>query len=215
MMKVAPSLLSCDFTELKEEVKKLEVAGVDYIHYDVMDGRFVPNISFGLPILEQLRRITDLTIDTHLMIDEPEKYVEDFAAAGSDIITIHVESTRHLHRVIQQIKQAGKKAGVTLNPGTHIEQVLPVLSEVDLVLVMTVNPGFGGQSFITEMVDKVRYLNDFRLQHQLKFEIEVDGGINAETAAICREAGADVLVAGSFFFKHDDFNEPTTRLRGE
>ncbi|GGA97145.1 ribulose-phosphate 3-epimerase [Macrococcus hajekii] len=214
-MKVAPSLLSCDFTELKEEVKKLEVAGVDYIHYDVMDGRFVPNISFGLPILEQLRRITDLTIDTHLMIDEPEKYVEDFAAAGSDIITIHVESTRHLHRVIQQIKQAGKKAGVTLNPGTHIEQVLPVLSEVDLVLVMTVNPGFGGQSFITEMVDKVRYLNDFRLQHQLKFEIEVDGGINAETAAICREAGADVLVAGSFFFKHDDFNEPTTRLRGE
>ncbi|WJP98826.1 ribulose-phosphate 3-epimerase [Macrococcus bovicus] len=215
MMKIAPSLLSCDFTELKEEVRRLEEAGVDYLHFDVMDGRFVPNISFGLPILAQLREITELTIDSHLMIEEPERYIEAFAEAGSDIITVHIEATRHIHRAIQQIKQTGKKAGVTLNPGTSVEQLLPVLQEVDLVLVMTVNPGFGGQSFISSMADKIQFLADYRMQHRLDFEIEVDGGVNEQTAAVCRQAGADVLVAGSYFFGHEDYQTPTSILRGE
>lgn len=214
-MKIAPSLLSCDFTRLKEEVRLLEESGVDYLHYDVMDGQFVPNISFGLPILEQLRQITDLTIDTHLMIEQPERYIEAFADAGSDIITVHVESTSHIHRVIQQIKETGKKAGITLNPGTALAMIEPVLEEVDLVLVMSVNPGFGGQSFISSMIDRIQYLNDYRKTHQLNYEIEVDGGVNDKTAALCRESGADVLVAGSYFFKHDDFRIPTTELRGE
>ncbi len=214
-MKIAPSLLSCDFTELKEEVRRLEEAGVDYLHFDVMDGRFVPNISFGLPILAQLREITELTIDSHLMIEEPERYIEAFAEAGSDIITVHIEATRHIHRAIQQIKQTGKKAGVTLNPGTSVEQLLPVLQEVDLVLVMTVNPGFGGQSFISSMADKIQFLADYRMQHRLDFEIEVDGGVNEQTAAVCRQAGADVLVAGSYFFGHEDYQTPTSILRGE
>ncbi|TDM13855.1 ribulose-phosphate 3-epimerase [Macrococcus bovicus] len=215
MMKIAPSLLSCDFTELKEEVRRLEEAGVDYLHFDVMDGRFVPNISFGLPILAQLREITELTIDSHLMIEEPERYIEAFAEAGSDIITVHIEATCHIHRAIQQIKQTGKKAGVTLNPGTSVEQLLPVLQEVDLVLVMTVNPGFGGQSFIGSMADKIQFLADYRMQHRLDFEIEVDGGVNEQTAAVCRQAGADVLVAGSYFFGHEDYQTPTSILRGE
>ena len=214
-MKIAPSLLSCDFTELKEEVRRLEEAGVDYLHFDVMDGRFVPNISFGLPILAQLREITELTIDSHLMIEEPERYIEAFAEAGSDIITVHIEATRHIHRAIQQIKQTGKKAGVTLNPGTSVEQLLPVLQEVDLVLVMTVNPGFGGQSFISSMADKIQFLAVYRMQHRLDFEIEVDGGVNEQTAAVCRQAGADVLVAGSYFFGHEDYQTPTSILRGE
>lgn len=214
-MKVAPSLLSCNFTRLSEEIKALEQSGVDYLHYDVMDGHFVPNISFGLPILEQLRKITSLTIDTHLMIDQPERYIQAFADAGSDIITVHVESTVHIHRVIQQIKETGKKAGITLNPGTPVSMIEPLLKEVDLVLVMSVNPGFGGQSFIENMVERISYLNEYRQLHHLSYEIEVDGGVNDKTAEWCRKEGADVLVAGSYFFKHDDYKIPTNELRGE
>ncbi|RAI81608.1 ribulose-phosphate 3-epimerase [Macrococcoides caseolyticum subsp. hominis] len=214
-MKVAPSLLSCNFLELKEEIADLHAAGADYLHFDVMDGQFVPNISFAFPVLQQIRSITDLTIDTHLMIQDPERYIQAFADAGSDIITVHVESTKHIHRALQMIRNAGKKAGITLNPGTPIESIIPVLDMVDLVLVMTVNPGFGGQSFIKSSVDKIRSLNEYRNKHGLSYEIEVDGGVNEDTALLCKAAGADVLVAGSYFFKHDDYKVPVKILKGE
>lgn len=214
-MKVAPSLLSCNFLNLQQEIKRLEEAGVDYIHFDVMDGNFVPNISFAFPILNQIRQVTDLTIDTHLMVQDPERYIQTFAEAGSDIITIHVEATNHIHRAVQMIHATGKKAGITLNPGTPIESVVPVLKDVDLVLVMTVNPGFGGQQFIENGIEKIKFLKDYKEKHHLNYEIEVDGGVNKDTAKTCIEAGADVLVAGSYFFKHKDLSIPTSVLRGE
>lgn len=214
-MKVAPSLLSCNFLNLQQEIKRLEEAGVDYIHFDVMDGNFVPNISFAFPILNQIRQVTDLTIDTHLMVQDPERYIQTFAEAGSDIITIHVEATNHIHRAVQMIHATGKKAGVTLNPGTPIDSVVPLLKDVDLVLVMTVNPGFGGQQFIENGIEKIKFLKDYKEKHHLNFEIEVDGGVNKDTAKTCIEAGADVLVAGSYFFKHKDLSIPTSVLRGE
>jgi len=214
-MKVAPSLLSCNFLNIQQEIKRLEEAGVDYIHFDVMDGNFVPNISFAFPILNQIRQVTDLTIDTHLMVQDPERYIQTFAEAGSDIITVHVEATNHIHRAIQMIHDTGKKAGVTLNPGTPIESVVPVLKDVDLVLVMTVNPGFGGQKFIDNGIEKVKFLKDYKEKYHLNYEIEVDGGVNEVTAKTCIDAGADVLVAGSYFFKHKDLSIPTSVLRGE
>lgn len=214
-MKVAPSLLSCNFLNIQQEIKRLEEAGVDYIHFDVMDGNFVPNISFAFPILNQIRQITDLTIDTHLMVQDPERYIQTFAEAGSDIITVHVEATNHIHRAIQMIHDTGKKAGVTLNPGTPIESVVPVLKDIDLVLVMTVNPGFGGQKFIDNGIEKIKFLKDYKEKYHLNYEIEVDGGVNEVTAKTCIEAGADVLVAGSYFFKHKDLSVPTSVLRGE
>ncbi|MFC6291710.1 ribulose-phosphate 3-epimerase [Macrococcus epidermidis] len=215
MMKVAPSLLSCNFLNLQQEIKRLEEAGVDYIHFDVMDGNFVPNISFAFPILNQIRQVTDLTIDTHLMVQDPERYIQTFAEAGSDIITIHVEATNHIHRAVQMIHATGKKAGVTLNPGTPIDSVVPLLKDVDLVLVMTVNPGFGGQQFIENGIEKIKFLKDYKEKHHLNYEIEVDGGVNKDTAKTCIEAGAEVLVAGSYFFKHKDLSIPTSVLRGE
>ncbi len=214
-MKVAPSLLSCNFLNIQQEIKRLEEAGVDYIHFDVMDGNFVPNISFAFPILNQIRQVTDLTIDTHLMVQDPERYIQTFAEAGSDIITVHVEATNHIHRAIQMIHDTGKKAGVTLNPGTPIESVVPVLKDIDLVLVMTVNPGFGGQKFIDNGIEKIKFLKDYKEKYHLNYEIEVDGGVNEVTAKTCIEAGADVLVAGSYFFKHKDLSIPTSVLRGE
>lgn len=215
MVKVAPSLLSCDFLNLGSEIKRLEEAKIDYLHFDVMDGDFVPNISFAFPIIEQIRKVTQLTIDTHLMVSNPERYIQKFAEAGSDIITVHVEATQHIHRAIQQINDLEIKSGITLNPGTPIEQIIPVLHMVDLVLVMTVNPGFGGQLFINECLDKIKFLKDFRAAHQLNFEIEVDGGVNEVTSKRCVDAGADVLVAGSYFFKHEDYHTPVKQLRGE
>lgn len=214
-MKVAPSLLSCNFLNIQQEIKRLEEAGVDYIHFDVMDGNFVPNISFAFPILNQIRQVTDLTIDTHLMVQDPERYIQTFAEAGSDIITVHVEATNHIHRAIQMIHDTGKKAGVTLNPGTPIASVVPVLKDIDLVLVMTVNPGFGGQKFIDNGIEKIKFLKDYKEKYHLNYEIEVDGGVNEVTAKTCIEAGADVLVAGSYFFKHKDLSIPTSVLRGE
>ena len=214
MAKLYPSLLSADFLQLQKELKALEDAGVDGVHFDVMDGQFVPNISIGLPILEAVRKGTDLPIDVHLMIEEPEKYVELFATQGADMISVHVEATPHIHRVIQQIKKTNVKAGVVINPGTSVDAIIPVLKMVDYVLVMTVNPGFGGQTFIHESIDKLDQLDKMKKALNLSFEIEVDGGINDETVATVVEHGATMLVAGSYFFKQKDYNQVTQTLKG-
>ena len=214
MAKLYPSLLSADFLQLQKELKALEDAGVDGVHFDVMDGQFVPNISIGLPILEAVRKGTDLPIDVHLMIEEPEKYVEFFATQGADMISVHVEATPHIHRVIQQIKKANVQAGVVINPGTSVDAIIPVLKMVDYVLVMTVNPGFGGQTFIQESIDKLDQLDKMKKELNLSFEIEVDGGINDETVATVVEHGATMLVAGSYFFKQKDYQQVTQTLKG-
>lgn len=203
-MKIAPSILSADFAKLGEDVKLVESLGADYIHVDVMDGHFVPNITFGPSVVAALRPITKLPLDVHLMISDPEKYIEDFAKAGSDIIMAHVEATPHIHRAVQMIKQAGVKAGVVLNPGTPVEAVKYVLKDCDQVLVMTVNPGFGGQSFIEDQLEKIAELDRLRKEHGYHYEIEVDGGIQPEQAKKCREAGADVFVAGSYIYGAED-----------
>lgn len=214
MVKLYPSLLSTDFLNLQQELNALEDAGVDGVHFDVMDGQFVPNISIGLPILDAVRKGTNLPIDVHLMIEEPEKYVEYFAMHGADMISVHVEATPHIHRVIEQIKAQHIKAGVVVNPGTPIDAIKPVIKMVDYVLVMTVNPGFGGQSFIEDSIDKLDQLSSIKQQMNLDFEIEVDGGINNETVESVIAHGATMLVAGSYFFKQDDYKQVTKQLKG-
>lgn len=208
-MKIAPSILSADFANLQADIERVEKGGADYIHVDVMDGQFVPNITFGSNVVQAIRPVTKLPLDVHLMIINPENYIADFAKAGSDIITVHVESTPHIHRAIQMIKDLDVKAGVVINPGTPIEMIKHVLPLVDQVLVMTVNPGFGGQSFITETVDKIAELAELRKVNDWTYQIEVDGGIVPETAKICREAGADVFVAGSYVYSAED---PATQI---
>lgn len=212
-MKIAPSILSADFSRLREDVVDIIEKGADYIHIDMMDGRFVPNISFGPMVMQSIRDVGDVTFDCHMMIQDPEKYIPAVAAAGADIITIHVEATQHIHSALQAIKALGKKVGVTLNPGTPIEVLDPVLEMVDLVLVMSVNPGFGGQAFIESSLEKIEYLARVREEKGYDYEIEVDGGVNEETGRRCREAGADVLVAGSYIFKHQDRRQAMDSLR--
>lgn len=214
MVKVLPSLLSVDFLNLKEELNQLKKANVDGLHFDVMDGQFVPNISIGIPILDAVRSQTNLPIDVHLMIEKPENYIELFAKHGADMISVHIEATSHIHRVIEQIKQLNKKAGVVINPGTPVEVIIPILGIVDYILVMTVNPGFGGQSFIDQCVTKIEQLNQLKHENQLTFDIEVDGGINDKTSKLCVELGATMLVTGSYFFKQKDYAKVTAMLKG-
>ncbi|UXC63005.1 ribulose-phosphate 3-epimerase [Ligilactobacillus agilis] len=201
-MKIAPSILSADFSELKTEVKRVENA--PYLHIDIMDGQFVDNLTFGPNVVKALRPHSSQVFDCHLMVINPEKYIKAFAQAGADIIGVHIEATAHIHRVLSQIKQAGVKAEVVINPGTPVAAIKEVLQLVDQVLVMTVDPGFGGQAFLTETVSKVKELAQLRLQAGLQFEIEVDGGVNADTIKTVTAAGADVAVAGSFVFGSDD-----------
>lgn len=198
---VAPSILSADFANLEKEITDVAAAGADWIHVDVMDGRFVPNITIGIPVVKSLKKISPVPLDVHLMIEEPERYVEEFIKAGSDYLTIHVESTGNPAEVLKKIRQLGAKAGITLRPGTSVETVLPLLSLCDLVLVMTVEPGFGGQSFMEDQVAKISVLRQEIQQQNFNCLIEVDGGINAETAKMCHEA--DVFVAGSYVFGRD------------
>lgn len=203
-MKIAPSILSADFSNLQRDIELVEKGGADYIHVDVMDGQFVPNITFGPNIVQAIRPITKLPLDVHLMIVDPERYIPAFAKAGADIITVHVEATPHIHRALQMMKDLGVKSGVVINPGTPITMIKHVLPIADQVLVMTVNPGFGGQSFIEETVEKIAELSELREQNNWHYSIEVDGGIVPETAQICQKAGADVFVAGSYIYNSED-----------
>lgn len=195
-IKIAPSILSADFSRLGEEVISIDKAGADWVHIDVMDGIFVPNITFGPPVIKAIRNKTKLPFDVHLMITKPERYIEDFVKAGADLIVVHAESTIHLHRVIQQIKSYGIKAGVSLNPSTSPEVLRYIINDIDLVLVMSVNPGFGGQSFIESSVEKIKEIRKM----SETIDIEVDGGINDKTIKKCIEAGANIFVAGSYVF---------------
>lgn len=198
---VAPSILSADFANLEKEIRAIAAAGADWVHVDVMDGRFVPNITIGIPVVKSLKKVSPLPLDVHLMIEEPERYVEDFIKAGSDYLTIHVESTRDPAAVLRKIRELGAKSGITLRPGTSLDLVLPLMPLCDLVLVMTVEPGFGGQSFMHDQIAKIDRLRQEISARSLKCLIEVDGGINQETAALCKNA--DVFVAGNYVFGQD------------
>lgn len=213
MSKIAPSILSADFSKLGEEIKDVEQAGADYIHVDVMDGHFVPNITIGPLIVDAIRPVTNLPLDVHLMIENPDQYIDQFAGSGADIITVHYEACTHLHRTIMHIKEKGVKAGLVINPATPVELIRPILPELDLLLFMTVNPGFGGQSFIPSVLDQIKQADQWRKDMQLDLEFEVDGGITTETAVWCKEAGIDVFVAGSFIFNKTDRHEAISQLR--
>ncbi|MGE7931653.1 ribulose-phosphate 3-epimerase [Viridibacillus arvi] len=204
MIKIAPSILAANFSKLADEVKEVEAAGAKLIHIDVMDGHFVPNITMGPIVVEALRPVTDLPLDVHLMIENPDQYIEDFAKAGADYITVHVEACRHLHRTIQLIRSHGVKPGVVLNPHTSIETIQHILEDIDMVLFMTVNPGFGGQKFIHSVVPKIEQLSTIIKEKGLNVEIEIDGGINAETIIPCAKAGATIFVAGSAIYGKED-----------
>ncbi|MDR0921902.1 MAG: ribulose-phosphate 3-epimerase [Lactobacillales bacterium] len=214
-MKIAPSILSADFANLQRDIELVEKCGADYIHVDVMDGQFVPNITLGSNVVSAIRPVTKLPLDVHMMVISPERFIEDFANAGADILTIHQESTPHIHGALQKIKEAGVKAGVVINPGTPVVAIEHVLSLVDQVLIMTVNPGFGGQKFLPECLEKVEQLVKIREEKGLTFDIEVDGGVDNTTIGACKKAGANVFVAGSYVYNAENPKERMDALRAE
>lgn len=207
-IKIAPSILSSDFSKIGEEIQAIEKAGADLVHIDVMDGHFVPNLTFGAPVIKAFRKSSGLPFDVHLMISNPEKFIDDFVKAGADIITVHAESTLHLHRLIQQIKANGVKAGVSLNPSTNENILKYIINDIDMVLVMSVNPGFGGQKFIPAVIEKIKAIKLMRAD----IDIEVDGGITDETIKSCIDAGANIFVAGSYVF-NGDYKERIEKLK--
>jgi len=213
MGKIAPSILSADISKLGKEIKMLDQGGADWIHVDVMDGHFVPNLTFGPNVVAAAKAHTELPLDVHLMVEEPEKMVDGFIQAGATTLSIQAETTKNLHQVLQYIKENGVQAGVVINPGTPVSFIETVLPLVDMVLVMTVNPGFGGQSFITEMVDKISELDAYRSANELNYLIEVDGGVNESTIQLCHDAGADVFVSGSNIFGADSPADQIEKLK--
>ena len=211
--KIAPSILAADYANFASELKRIEETSAEYVHIDIMDGQFVPNISFGADVVASMRKHSKLVFDCHLMVVNPERFVDAFAQAGADIMTVHAESTLHMHGALQKIKKAGMKAGVVINPGTPVSAIEPVLSLVDQVLIMTVNPGFGGQAFIPEMLEKVQKVAKIRDEKGYDFDIEVDGGVDNKTIKACYQAGANVFVAGSYLFKASDLTAQVETLR--
>ena len=213
MIRIAPSILSADFMRLGDEIRAAEASGADFLHIDVMDGHFVPNITIGPMVVAGIRKITKLPLDVHLMISDPDRYLQDFVRSGSDYITIHAEAAGHLHRTIQCIKESGLKAGVSLNPATPLCILEPVLADADLVLIMSVNPGFGGQEFIPSAIDKIKALRGMIRDRGLSALISVDGGVKADNAAAVAAAGADILVMGSAFFGSGDYSALVKRVK--
>jgi ribulose-phosphate 3-epimerase len=213
MVKIAPSILSADFSRLGEEIIAAEKAGADLIHVDVMDGHFVPNITIGPLVVKAVKKIASKPLDVHLMIEDPDHYIKEFADSGADIITVHEEVCRHLHRSIQNIKECGVKAAVSINPATPVRNLEDILPYLDMVLVMSVNPGFGGQSFIPEMLPKIELLKSIITEKNLRIEIEVDGGVKVDNVADVVNAGADIVVMGSAFYNSDDYAETVRKVR--